>query len=210
MQVPLEISYKNVDKVDWLEDFIQRQVDRLQRHSRDRDLISCRVAVEQDHARQQRGNPNRIRIEVSIPGKKRLVTTAEPKVVQKDSENELRNVIRDAFRAMEKRLKKTLSERRHDTKTHEEPRALVTVIFPEEGYGFLKETESDEEIYFHKNSVLHNDFDRLTLGTEVRYEAELGEEGLQATSVQIVSKPGSRISPEGGDVLDVPEGRQPR
>lgn len=206
MQVPLEISYKNVEKEDWIEDFIQREVDRLERYSRDREFISCQVAVEQDHARQQRANPYHVRVEVSLPGKKHLVTSAEPRNVGKKSENELRNVIREAFQAMEKRLKKTLDERRRNTKTHEEPRALVTRLFPEEAYGFMKTAESDEEIYFHRNSVLHDDFERLAIGTEVRYEAVLGEEGLQASTVQIVSKPGSRTSPEGEEVLDVPKG----
>jgi cold shock CspA family protein len=206
MQTPLEISYKNVEKLDWVEDFIHRQVERLQRYTRDRELISCRVAVEQDHARQQQANPYHVRVELSLPGKKHLVTSAEPRQVQKDSENELRNVIRDAFQAMEKRLKKTLGERRRDTKTPQEPRALVTRLFPEEGFGFLKEIDSDEEIYFHQNSVLHDDFERLSIGTEVRYEAALGDEGLQASTVQIVSKPGSRTSPEGEEIIDVPEG----
>ncbi len=206
MQTPLEISYKNVEKLDWVEDFIHRQVERLQRYTRERELISCRVAVEQDHSRQQQANPHHVRVEVSIPGKKRLVTSTEPRQVQKDSENELRNVIRDAFQAMEKRLKKTLDERRRDIKSREEPRALVTRIFPEEGFGFLKETVSDEEIYFHQNSVLHDDFERLSVGTEVRYEAVLGEEGLQASTVQIVGKPGSRTSPEGEELIEVPEG----
>ncbi|MDZ7761431.1 MAG: HPF/RaiA family ribosome-associated protein [Desulfovermiculus sp.] len=43
MQVPMEISYKDVDKSEWIEDFIQERVNKLQRFAR--DLISCRVAV---------------------------------------------------------------------------------------------------------------------------------------------------------------------
>jgi cold shock CspA family protein len=49
--------------------------------------------------------------------------------------------------------------------------------------------DTQEEVYFHRNSVLHGEFDRLAIGMGVRYTAEVGEKGLQATSVQIVDKP---------------------
>lgn len=37
----------------------------------------------------------------------------------------------------------------------------------------------------------------------VRYDSELGNDGPQATSVQIISKPGKRTE---GDLADQPEG----
>ncbi len=36
---------------------------------------------------------------------------------------------------------------------------------------------------------MHDDFDRLRIGMGVRYAAESGEKGLQATAVQIVDAP---------------------
>jgi cold shock CspA family protein len=71
--------------------------------------------------------------------------------------------------------------------------AVVTKLFRDEGYGFIK-TREGRDIYFHRNSVLHHDFDRLTIGTAVRFEEEEGEKGPQATSVQVVDKPGSQVS----------------
>jgi cold shock CspA family protein len=51
---------------------------------------------------------------------------------------------------------------------------------------------SDErQVYFHRNSVLHGDFERLAIGTEVRFSAEDGDDGPQASSVQIVAKLGA-------------------
>jgi len=41
---------------------------------------------------------------------------------------------------------------------------------------------------------LNDDFDRLEIGTGVRFVEEPGEEGPQASTVQIVDKPGSRLS----------------
>jgi cold shock CspA family protein len=98
---------------------------------------------------------------------------------------------------------KTESQKRRNVKAHPEARGIVTKLFPEEGYGFLKRPDIEEEVYFHKNSVLHGDFDRLAIGRVVRYALEMGQEGPQASSVQIISKPGARAD-LGEEDEDVP------
>ena len=50
------------------------------------------------------------------------------------------------------------------------------------------------ELYFHRNSVLNDDFDRLEIGTGVRFVPGAGDEGPKATTVQIVDKPGANGS----------------
>lgn len=65
----------------------------------------------------------------------------------------------------------------------------MSELVPEEGYGFL-ETPDGHEIHFHRNSVLHPGFDRLEIGTEVRFAEELGEKGVQASTVAIIGTPG--------------------
>ena len=107
MQVPLEVSYKDVDKSEWIEEFIQERVGKLQRLAK--DMISCRVAVEKDHQRRHGENPFYVRVETSLPGKKRLATASEDLKAGEDSRTDLQNAIRDAFEAMEKRLKKAKS-----------------------------------------------------------------------------------------------------
>ncbi len=70
-------------------------------------------------------------------------------------------------------------------KSHAEThRARVSRLFPEGGYGFLA-TPDGREIYFHRHSVLHPGFDRLAIGTEVRFVEEPGEKGPQASTVAI-------------------------
>jgi len=68
----------------------------------------------------------------------------------------------------------------------------VVRLFSEPGYGFLESADDGHEVYFHANSVLHGDFDRIAIGTQVRYVEELGEEGPQASTVAIIDKPGER------------------
>lgn len=50
-------------------------------------------------------------------------------------------------------------------------------------YGF-SETADGRQIYFHRNSVLDWDFNRLTVGSEVRFTEEIGEKGPQASTVE--------------------------
>jgi cold shock CspA family protein len=70
-------------------------------------------------------------------------------------------------------LKGAGEERRRDALKpgSEEHRGLVVRRFMDQGYGFLRSAD-EEEIYFRRNGVLHDDIPRLTVGTEVRYELE--------------------------------------
>ena len=65
----------------------------------------------------------------------------------------------------------------------------VNKLMPDESYGFLK-TLDGREIYFHRNSVLHEGFDRLKVGTEVNFVEEEGKEGPQASTVKITGMHG--------------------
>jgi cold shock CspA family protein/ribosome-associated translation inhibitor RaiA len=191
MQVPLEISFHGLSSSAWSDAYIREQAQRLERFCD--NIISCRVAVEQPHRHQHTGNPYRVRIELRIPPNKDLVVDYEPVEVEKNSE--LQPVILSAFKTMERRLKEAVERRREAVQEPapggEQPTGLVVRLFRKEGYGFLK-TPEGREFYFHQNSVLHNDFARLDTGTEVRFEPQMGEMGPQASTVQIINKPGVR------------------
>jgi ribosome-associated translation inhibitor RaiA len=199
MQVAPEIVFNGVQKSEWIEDYVRQRIEKIERIAD--DLIACRVAVEQEQNHRNTGNPYRVRIEVTIPPRKDLV--ADKQGIVTDPQIQLRPVIRSAFEAIERQLKKELQKRRGDVKQHtEEPRALVVQIDREVGYGVL-EDGLGVSYYFNRDAVLHGDFDRLTEGTEVRFEpdpgnetgdTELGDEGLRASTVQLVSKPARPIA----------------
>ena len=44
------------------------------------------------------------------------------------------------------------------------------------------------EVYFHRNSVLGDEFDRLEVGNEVTFSEEAGEKGPQASTVRRIRK----------------------
>lgn len=106
-------------------------------------------------------------------------------------EEPLQALIRRTFNSARRQLEKEVDKQRGDKKTpaQQETQAVIEKIFREKGYGFLR-TMDGEQLYFHQNSVLHNHWQSLALGTIVRYTLEVGEKGLQASTVEPVDKPG--------------------
>jgi ribosome-associated translation inhibitor RaiA len=110
---------------------------------------------------------------------------------RKVREEPLEALIRRTFDSARRELEKEVEKQRGELKTpaQQGTQAVVEKIFRDAGYGFLR-TLDGQQVYFHQNSVLHSHWDNLTVGTIVRYAPELGEKGLQASTVEIVNKPG--------------------
>lgn len=191
MQKPLELTFRNMPQSRAMTELVYEKVEKLEKLC---DYItSCRVVVDKPQAHQQSGNPFQVLIQVRIPPGHDLVVRREPN--ENAMHDNLGTVLRDAFDALQRQVK-GIVQRQHDrVKVHPQQEASAVVLELEdgEGYGFL-ETVDGRRIYFHRNSVLHNDFERLEIGTGVRFMEEMGESGPQATTVQIVDKPGARIS----------------
>ncbi|QOR39165.1 HPF/RaiA family ribosome-associated protein [Billgrantia diversa] len=205
MQTPLEITYQHVSRSEWIDEYIRSRVAKLEQFNH--DIVSCRVVIEQTQNPHKTGNPYRALVEVNLPAKGELVAEKSDKVT--DPQVQLRPIIRNAFEAMEKQLKKQTAKRDGKVKHHNDepipPVATVVRLFEKDGYGFIKSL-SGEEFYFHRNSVLHGDFERLTVGTRVRFEPDEGEKGLHASTVQVIDKPGVGGAADGEDDLDMPAG----
>jgi cold shock CspA family protein len=187
MKVPLEIAFKGIEHTDEIEALIREEADKLERVCH--YLIHCRVAIEKRQQHQEVGNPYRVRIDVTVPPGHELVVRREPS--HGDMHDPLDIVLKHAFASATRQLRRLVEQQRGAVKVHPDQQvtAVVHKLFPQEGYGFLRRVDTQEEVYFHRNSVLHDEFDQLTIGMGVRYAAEVGEKGLQATSVQIVDTP---------------------
>jgi cold shock CspA family protein len=202
MQRPIEITFRNTPPAPEIERVIRREAGKLERFHR--GVVGCRVAIERPQRFQRQGNLFRVRIYVTGPTRRPVVVTREP--LDSDMHDDLRTIVLGAFRAARRQLQALAERQRGDGKPIREPRALVVRLFPASDYGFLKTLEG-RELYFHRNSVLHGDFDRLTVGTEVRFEeSDEGEQGPQASTVQVVGKPGVRVPDEGPAAIRPPRG----
>ena len=94
--------------------------------------------------------------------------------------------VRNAFNTAARWLEEHARRKRGEVKTHEEPPAgRIIRIIPDQSHGFII-TSDHREIYFHRNSVLNDDFSKLRLGVAVTFIEEQGKEGPQAARVAII------------------------
>jgi ribosomal subunit interface protein len=185
MQVAPEVIFKDVDRSAWIEEYIGERMAHLERFGR--GITRCHVMLSCEQASQRKGNRYSLMVEVRLPPQHDLAVKKQKQV--REPQTQIPALINEAFGAIEKQLKKTSARRRHEEKQHDgQPHGMVDRLF-DDGYGFIRSLGDDRQIYFHRNSVLHGDFERLSVGTEVRFTLQQGEEGPQASSVQVVSKP---------------------
>jgi cold shock CspA family protein/ribosome-associated translation inhibitor RaiA len=203
MQVPLKMTFRNVRKSAAMEALIRKQAAKLERVCS--HLVSCRISVEKPQAHQRTGNPFRVRVDVTVPPEHELVTVRN--AGEGDLHERLPAVVRRAFDATQRQLKKLSERQRGKVKNHpaQAVAGFVIRLFRNGGYGFIKSLEGGE-IYFHKNSLPAAEFNRLEIGTGVQWNEEEGENGPQATVVRIIDKPGSRIANSEEAVLEPPLG----
>jgi cold shock CspA family protein/ribosome-associated translation inhibitor RaiA len=185
MQVAPQIKFHDVPHSDWVETYIGERMQRLDRYAG--GITSCHVTLTREQSSHHKGNRYSVMVEVRVPPQHDLA--AKKQLDIKDMNVQLPALITQAFSAIERQLKKTNSLRRGDGKSRaDEPRGIVDKLF-DDGYGFIRAIADDRQYYFHRNSVLHGDYERLAVGTEVRFTPEDGDKGLQASSVQIVGRP---------------------
>lgn len=185
METPLEISFLNMDHSDAVEARIREKAEKLEQFY-DR-ITSCRVTVEATNRKHIKGNLFSVRIEVSVPGRQVVTDRSTGK---NHAHEDVYVAVRDAFNAARRRLEDHARRRAGKVKTHEvPPHGKVARLFPYEGYGFI-ETPDGREIYFHQNSLVDADFDKLQEGQEVRYVAveKESEKGPQASTVKLIGK----------------------
>ncbi|MCX5771718.1 MAG: HPF/RaiA family ribosome-associated protein [Candidatus Hydrogenedentes bacterium] len=202
MEVPLELAFKDVQRTDVLDEFIEEKLERLGRVCD--YIVSCRLTVEKPQRHQHSA-----RLVVRVPPNHEIVAKRESSAG--DSREQLITVVDDVFEAARRQLQSLVDRQKGLVKHHpeKEEAAVVARLFREEGYGFLR-TADGTEIYFHRNSVLHDEFDLLEVGAGVRYEVEDGEKGPQATTVELVEKRGPNYAPPDEQVLELPMGREAR
>lgn len=175
MQIPIQITLRNVDHSDELEKHIREKAKKLE--SFFEHIISCRVVVEMPHNHKHQGKVFNIRIDIGVPG--------HEIVVNRDHHEDVYVALRDAFDAARRQLEDYVHRMRGETKTHQaEYIGQVVRLFHEDGCGFIRRADGDE-LYFHRDNVVSPAFDQLNLGDEVKFIEELAAEGPQAKRVSV-------------------------
>ena len=119
MQLPVKISYRGLEKSDQIKNLVLDYSARLERFC---DHINrCDVAIEQTNHTHQKGNPYRCRINVTVAPRHELV--ADEKQMDNGTDESLKKVIHDAFKTMERELRRVVEKQRRDIKTHANTRS---------------------------------------------------------------------------------------
>lgn len=193
MQTPLEISFNNMDPSDSIEARVREKVARLEQFY-DR-ITSCHVFIDAAHKRHRKGNTYEVRIEVRVPGQE-LAVNNKPGDVH--AHEDVYVAIRDAFKAMERQIKKWKARATGDVKAHETPlQGRIAELSLGEGFGQIATTDG-RLVYFHKNSVIGVNFDDLNENdtVELVVQSDESEKGPQASSVRPIGPMKFKDSPD--------------
>src|SRR6185312_5844635 len=177
MQIPMEISSRDITLSVAVEAELRKRADKLERHYN--RVTSCRIALERPAGNHHHdGGPYRVRVDVTVPGSEL--------VADKQSE-ELFIAIRDAFDATERQLEEFVDRRRDFAKAPAGavPEGQVVRLFSQEGFGFITAPDG-REVFFHRNAVDDPGFDKLTVRSRVRFAEHQGFEGPQASTVSLL------------------------
>jgi len=158
-----------------------KRLDKFSAH-----IMSCRVVVEAPHRRHHQGNLYHVSIAVRLQGHTAIDVTRDPE--KHHAHEDIYVAIRDAFDAARRRVEDYARRRRGQVKQHDVPaHGIIVQLFPEEDYGTIA-TPDDRRVYFHRNSIVGTDIEKLEVDAQVRFVEEMGEHGPQASTVKLIGK----------------------
>jgi len=118
MDVPVEISFKNLDSSVALEDRIRAKVEKLE--EKFDCLVACRVAVSLPHRQHLQGNVPNIRIDMTVRGQE-IVVSHDAHAEHRLDEPGFAAALNEAFKAAERKLAHYKGSARRASR---QPRAL--------------------------------------------------------------------------------------
>jgi cold shock CspA family protein/ribosome-associated translation inhibitor RaiA len=185
MQTPLEIAFHNLPPSPEIEAEIRKRVGKLSRLY-DR-LTACRVSVEALHRQHHTGNIYEVHVVMTVPGQELVVSREPHRARQRHAAPDIHVSVNDAFKAAERQLKEFKRRIRGEVKPHDAMfQGQVSQLYPREDHGFIL-TGTGTQLYFHRNSVLGEGFDRLTRGDAVHFVEIEGDTGPIASKVWLAA-----------------------
>jgi len=184
MQIPVEIAFRHCEATEEIRSEIAEQAQRLERFSH--RITGCRIVLTGPETRHRSGDIYQVQLFVAMPEGKGIVVDRRHGDAP-EREHPL-VAIREAFEAAARQIEDAMREMRGQVKEHAtENHGRVAKLLAGTDCGFI-ETVDGREVYFHRNAVLDGAFDRLSVGSEVRFVEEEGAKGPQASTVRLIGK----------------------
>ncbi len=181
MQTDPQIVFRGLDTSPALTSVIHDKIAVLER-SFDH-ITSCRVTVEKRDRHGRKGHHFNVAVEMEVPG---TVIVVNKKPGDQDAHEDVHIALRDSFNAARRQLddyarkKGGVHVKAHPEKHH----GIVVRLFPDEGYGFLK-TPGGLEVYFDRDSVTGDGWDRLDLDSDLDFSLMDGDKGPYAVNLTL-------------------------
>jgi len=104
MDIPLELSFNNMEPSDALKAAVNGHIARLEQYYG--RILSCRVSIDLPHKSQKAsGNQPDVRIVVRVPGKEIVISRGMNHKGHKKADNDAYAVLDEAFATVQQRLK---------------------------------------------------------------------------------------------------------
>jgi ribosomal subunit interface protein len=116
MQIPLQITIRDVEHSEALETHIREKAKKLDEFFN--HIMSCRVVVEVPHKHHHQGKQYNVRIDIGVAGGEIAVN--------RDHAEDVYVALRDAFDVAKRQLEDYARKLRGDVKTHEPKRASAS------------------------------------------------------------------------------------
>ncbi len=181
MQIEPIISYHNLDHSPAVDDLVQERIAALERRY-DR-ITGCEVMLDAPQKKKRHGRVFRVRLSLRLPGPDLSVSR---EVAQGSAQDDLILAVNRAFSATEKALKKRKKTMGGIEVKHHAPilHGEIAELEPELGHGWVR-GDDGRTIYFQRDSLTSDIWDRLKTGTRLRFREMEGEKGPYATAVTL-------------------------
>jgi ribosomal subunit interface protein len=111
MNIPPEITFHEVDRSEWVENYIAERLQRLDKFAQ--GITRCHVTLTREQSSHHTGNCYSVMVEVRVPPQHDLAAKKQKEI--KDPPTQLPAIINQAFGAIERQLKKTAALRRGES-----------------------------------------------------------------------------------------------
>lgn len=189
MQIPAEIDFQGLDASPSIESSVSEHIAELER--RYGRMTACRVVIKGPGDRHRTGGLYEVNIHLVLPEGREVSVTRTPS--QDERHAQLIFAIDDAFKRARRQLQDHVRKLQGQIKQHEAVASGTVLRIDKSGTFGVLETGDGREVYFHRNSVWDDAFDRIAPGTRVTFSEEMGQKGPQASTVRILGKHGLRV-----------------
>lgn len=121
MQIPLQITFRDVDHSEAVETRIREKVEMLEKHSD--KIISCRVTVSAPHKKHTKGKLYDIRLDIGLPGHEIVVNSSQE---DNHAHEDVYVTLRDSFDAARRQIKEWVQRNRGETKSHGDDNEILS------------------------------------------------------------------------------------